>query len=413
MIPPRFRTRLQSCFVISGLMLAQEIATTCAADELVVPPAEGMLQVTVPVTSQSLSSGRLVEDPGAAEPIAFDLVPGWGRDGLPSATARRLVASIPSKSGAQGPRRFRALEAVKAVSGPGSDFRYEPVSGQSLGLWEGRKPVFVYNHGVLTRPGVPEDRYRSTYVHPIYGIDGEVLTDDFPKDHYHHRGLFWAWPHVKVAESNYDLWDLRGIEQRFERWLDRRCGSAAAILGVENGWYVGGRKVAHERVWLTVFPAGSTGRVIDVDLTWVPTSQSITLLGAEEKSYGGFTLRYAPRTGTIITTPRGSSPEDLAVTRLPWADLSARFEGAPRESGAAVFISPDHPDYPPTWLTRHYGVLCVGWPGVKAATFQPGEEIRCSYRVWIHRDRPGVDELTGMNRLYQSGRQAHWAAADQ
>jgi sugar/nucleoside kinase (ribokinase family) len=31
--------------------------------------------------------------------------------------------------------------------------------------------------------GVPEDRRRSCYIHPIYGLDGQVLTDDFPKDH--------------------------------------------------------------------------------------------------------------------------------------------------------------------------------------------------------------------------------------
>ena len=40
--------------------------------------------------------------------------------------------------------------------------------------------------------------------------------------------------------------------------------------------------------------------------------------------------------------------------------------------------------------TRHYGVLCLGWPGVNPKTFSPGETIRCRYRVRIHRGTPDV-----------------------
>ena len=72
---------------------------------------------------------------------------------------------------------------------------------------------------------VPADRARSSYVHPLYGLDGEVITDDFPKDHYHHRGLFWAWPHVRVGTEETDLWMLKGIRQQFERWLGREAMS--------------------------------------------------------------------------------------------------------------------------------------------------------------------------------------------
>jgi hypothetical protein len=83
----------------------------------------------------------------------------------------------------------------------------------------------------------------------------------------------------------------------------------------------------------------------------------------------------------------------LPETPLPWADLSARFAGGKGPSGAAIFVDPSHPDYPPTWLTRHYGVLCVGWPGVKGKTFPPGIPIRLNYRVWVHRGDADVGRL--------------------
>ena len=280
-------------------------------------------------------------------------------------------------------------------------FRFTNVTDKSLALFEGARPVLVYNHGVIPAPaGVPADRARSTYVHPLYGMDGEVLTDDFPEDHYHHRGLFWAWPHVRIGGQHYDLWMLQGIKQRFERWLSQETGPDGAILGVENGWFVGELKVVQEQVWIHAAPAGQDQRVLDFEFTWVPLTGPLTLEGAEGKSYGGLTLRFAPRTDTVITTPLGREEKDLSMTRLPWADLSARFAGRTESSGAAIFVAPDHPDYPPEWLTRHYGALCLGWPGVKPKTFQSGETIRCRYRVWIHRGRPDVEKIRQSYRKY-------------
>lgn len=291
--------------------------------------------------------------------------------------------------------------ALVANLAAGEGFAFREVTPQSLGLWEGERPVLVYNHGVLSNAVAPADRARGTYVHPLYGLEGEVLTDDFPADHFHHRGLFWAWPHVVIDGRNHDLWMIQGIHQRFERWLDRSTPADAALLGVENGWYVGERKVMREEVRLRVHAATEKGRAIDCDFTWTPVERPVTLAGAEGKSYGGLTLRFAPRPHTVITTPHGQDTNDLPMIRLPWADLSATFAPAVKPSGAAIFIAPDHPDFAPMWLTRHYGVLCVGWPGTEPRTFAPGEPIRARYRVWVHRGEGTVPELTAAYADYR------------
>lgn len=283
---------------------------------------------------------------------------------------------------------------VGAGSLVGADFRFAEVTDKSLGVWEGEQPVLVYNYGVISPTNVPADRARSSYVHPLYGLDGEVLTDDFPKDHYHHRGLFWAWPHVKVDGQESDLWLLNGIRHRFDRWLKRETSPAAAIFAVENSWLIAERKVMTEQAWFRVGPAMPEGRAIDVELAWTPTAAPVTLRGAEEKSYGGLTLRFAPHEGNpVITVPDGPTTEDLTIARLPWADLATRFAGRKNPSGAAIFIAPTHPDFPPEWLTRHYGVLCVGWPGVAEQTLAPGKTVRCRYRIWIHRGVPTLPQL--------------------
>ncbi len=302
-----------------------------------------------------------------------------------------------------GYRRLLALVLLALVfygaetktSAQGSNraaFRFESLTQNSLGVWEGEKPVLVYNHGPITNVNAPTAQSHSAYIHPIYGLDGEVITGDFPADHVYHRGLYWAWPHVQINGQEFDLWSLRGIRIGFERWLARAIDDDLATLGVENGWFVGQKKVMREEARLRVHRAEGDSRSIDLDLSWTPTVEPVTLWGAPGKSYGGLTLRFGKRSKTIVTVPSGRASEDLLMMKLPWADLSGDL-GAGGMSGAAVFVNPQHPDFLPEWMTREYGVLAVGWPGVKAQTLEPGKTITCRYRIWVHRGNPAAAEI--------------------
>jgi hypothetical protein len=313
-----------------------------------------------------------------------------------------------------GPHVFRAwhfsLVAMAAAMALGAKpqaaaaagFQFKEIDDKSLGLWEGDRPVLVFNHGDVQPPDGVKAPPHSNYVHPLYGLDGEVLTDDFPADHVHHRGLHWAWPHVKVGDNPRDmsLWKYEGIRYRFERWLAQESSDGVAKLGVENSWVVGDKSVVREEAWLVVHPETENGRAIDLTFKWTP-DEPITLWGAEGKSYGGLVLRYAPREETVTTVPSGRAKEDLLVTKLPWADLSAKFEGAARPSGAAVFVDPQHPNAPLEWMTRDYGLLAVGWPGVNKITLEPGETATCRYRVLVHRGAPAADQLADQYEAYR------------
>lgn len=276
---------------------------------------------------------------------------------------------------------------------PGA-FRFAPVDEKGLGLWEGDRPILVYNQGVRDKEGQPAARAHTSYIHPLYGMDGEILTDDFPADHLHHRGVFWAWPHVTVDGKHHDLWIQSGIEDRFDHWVNKRTGENEAVLEVENAWHAGGRTVMREQLLIRAHRAEGNGRAIDLELTWTPIDKPVTLGGAEGKSYGGLTFRYAPGAETRITVPTGLAKDDLYMTKLPWADFTRRWSGHAGSSGAAVFVSPTHPDFPPTWLTRHYGALCVGWPGVQAKTLDAGKPVTCRYRIWVHRGTPDANEIS-------------------
>jgi hypothetical protein len=276
-----------------------------------------------------------------------------------------------------------------------SPFRFvERTDEGTLTLFEAQRPVFVYNFADRLKPGLAEDRRRSCYVHPIYGLDGETLTEDFPPEgHFHHRGLCWAWAEVKVGERVTDPWDLRGIRARFRSWIERRADSESATLAAEDEWVLDGEQVvATEVLRWRVYPATDVGRAIDVDWTIAAKAASLAVAGRPKAGYGGLMLRFPHLPQTVITTSEGP---------CAWADLSSCFTQDERRSGAAIFLHPAHPGIPVGWTLRHYGFLNPAWPGTTPVILKPDEPITLRYRLWIHR---GDAAAGGVQQAYEAYR---------
>lgn len=353
--------------------------------------------VAIPVT------GRVA---GVAAPGVLQITADGGEVSLPAQLAAGLGGSKPEVCVFVLPDRVSsARKALTAspVSTAHPVFRFTEDAGQGvLSLTENHRPVLNYCFGMQLKPGVPPDRRRACYVHPVFGLDGEVLTDDFPKDHYHHRGLFWAWPLMRRGNQAFSLWDLRVVQQRFDRWLNRETGPACAQFGVQNGWYQGKTRIAEEEVWLRVWRAGPVGRAVDVWLQWTALDQPISIHGqtVHNKGYGGFNFRFGPRVDTRLSTPTGPAAKDVVYGVFPWADLSARFRGADGLSGGAVFGNSANPRFPDAWLLRHYGFLGVCWPGRETVALQPGKPVHVQYRVWIHRGDVAAGHVADAYQVY-------------
>jgi len=431
MHPLRVRIGL-ACWVLCGLawFVAADAAEPPAADgtrsvpatELTVPAADLPMCVTVSLP-ESLHGKpgpcKLVEVEAPGAVVSGQLISERQDDGTAGKQARRLVANIPPRPDAKGQRRFR-LESVGSAGDGG--FRFEDADDKSLKFLDGDAPVMTYNHGVIIAQDLPEKdfrRGRGCYIHPLWGLNGEVLTDDFPKDHPHHHGIFWGWPYIGVGGKEYDMWVGRDIQPKFVRWLHRETGPVAAVLAVENGWFTADAKIMVERLWMTAYKAAGDTRAIDLDFTWIPVDKPVSLRGRAGKSYGGLTLRLNvwPRRDSLVTYPDGvakfegnsiASPTDLENKPLAWADITTEIPGAPGRSGAAVLIPPDHPNYPPSWLTRCYGPLCVGWPGVEAKTFEPGTPFHAGYRILVHKGQLGVEQLKAIYDAYVAGSKIEW-----
>src|SRR5574340_271891 len=259
----------------------------------------------------------------------------------------------------------------------------------ALTLSENGKPVYVFNQGMVLKPGFPDQMSRCCYLHPVYTPDGALITDDFNKDHPHHRGISWMWPVVVVDGKTYDVWTVKDMKQRFVRWKKREAGAKSARLAVENGWYLGDRRVVKEDVEIVAWPVEKNRRRIDFTLRFEASGEPVEIAGTPEgkKGFGGFCFRLAPRDGgtaaTLITTDKGVMEKDGVFSRHAWAQVSGKFQGKPE--GGRIDDDPANPGYPNNgWLLRHgFGFLNPSWPGMEHYTLKPGAPLVLKYRVTL------------------------------
>ncbi len=232
------------------------------------------------------------------------------------------------------------------------------------------KPVMVYNSGMQLANGAPEEKRRCCYVHPVYAPNGVIVTDDFPKDHWHHRGIFWTWPRVIFEGTEYDMWMMRG-------GLERRTGKAShsgSELQAENGWFLNGRKIVREYVHIRPESASK----IHFDLEFEALAGPVQLIGAPEnnKGYGGFSVRFAPRQNTVIRTDTGTEAKDTDMVPHAWAELQGDYQ----DGGATLRIDDPQKN---GWCLRNYGFLGVNYPGLSPTTLTPGKPLKLSYTVTL------------------------------
>lgn len=285
-------------------------------------------------------------------------------------------------------------------------FRFDQ-GEKTLHVLEGDRPVIDYNFGVMSKEGVPEDRNRSNYFHPVYGLDGEVITDDFPADHYHHRGLYWAWPRVRVGEDDCDLWHMMGIKPYFEAWDYQEAGPVCAALGFQAGWYLtrNNQKVVEERADIIIYKSSEIGQAIDFRVEYHAMDKPVILSKklTDNKGYGGFLYRPAPRSreNTYLASSAGTEERDSDLKEFPWGDFSATWNNSNVTSGLSIFSNPSNPKFPPGWIFRHYGYLGVSWPGLGSYTINPGKPLVLTHRVWLHKGKAEEGKTAQAYNIYE------------
>jgi len=260
---------------------------------------------------------------------------------------------------------------------------------QGIELVENGEPVFFYQKKPKTLTG---EYICNNYIHPLYNLDGDILTEEFPPDHPYHRGIFWTWHQLYVDNKSIgDGWINDGISQdvvnvRTEKSQER------AQFNLDVMWisstFNNGKPFMNEKTSVTVHQVESDIRKIDFEITLKALVERLQIGGsADAKGYGGFCVRLNLTDSLIFTSENGSViPQELQIVAGPWMDFSGSFATDSKVSGITILCHPGTPDYPEPWILRQKGSMQnIVFPGQNRINILRDKPTILRYRVIIHK----------------------------
>jgi hypothetical protein len=271
---------------------------------------------------------------------------------------------------------------------------------QGFSIAEGEEQVLFYQRKHKSLNGKYE---RADYIHPLYGLDGEILTEDFPADHPHHRGVFWAWHQVWLGDKKLGdnwaaqdfFWDVYDAEiltiDSQSRALKLHVHWKSPLLTDENGKQ---QPFVKETTTIRIHRAKNDIRKIDFKIELLALKDNMRLGGSEDaKGYGGFTTRIPLPDGLAFTGTDGPvEPTNLSVEAGPWLDFSGNLGGNGRTSGLAILCHKSSPGYPQRWILRRKGsAQNPVYPGRHPVPLSQDKPLVLCYRLIIHRG--GVNDI--------------------
>lgn len=205
---------------------------------------------------------ELVSDTGMAVPLQRD------EDG----TCWFVVRDLP-----RGTRRSYTLRhAEQRAAGPKATRLEDSVRLELQG-----REVFTYRTSPTKfpdgRPDLTPAFRRGAYIHPVLTPSGVQVTDDYPANHRHHHGIWFAWSQAVFEGRKTDTWNMGDLKGTVEfvgldsvwsgpvtagfrsrhRQVDLTTGTARVML--EEVWNV--------RVWDIGMGEGKPAHVFDLDVT--------------------------------------------------------------------------------------------------------------------------------------------------
>jgi len=274
---------------------------------------------------------------------------------------------------------------------------------QGIELLENGHPVFFYQRE--PKPAGATFLFNN-YLHPLYDLSGDTLTEEFPEDHPHHRGIFWAWHQLYVHDQRIgDNWMMENISlvvDTLTTTLEEQARLDVRVLwksaAIDNPFL-------EEHTSIIVHPRQSDIRKIDFEISLKSLVQGLQIGGSEDvKGYGGFCARIKLPKNLVFTSEGGSvTPMDGQVVAGAWMDFSAVYDTIHQgESGLALLCHPSTPNYPAPWILRQRGSMQnIVFPGEARMELSTEKPTVLRYRLIIHNGDAIKADITSLQSEYE------------
>lgn len=272
---------------------------------------------------------------------------------------------------------------------------------QGIELYEDGDPVFHYQK----EPKVIGSQYVcNNYLHPLYSLDGDTLTEEAPEDHPYHRGIYWAWHQMYILDQSIaDGWIMENILQEVTG-IETRTDDSSATLKADVLWksplWQNGSPFVREQTIITTRKREKTLRIIDFELRLRALTDGMSIGGSDdEKGYGGFCVRIKLPDDVVFTSIQGPvTPQNLQIEAGPWMDISGSIGSAGRRSGLTIVCDPQTPNYPAPWILRQKSSMQnIVYPGRERVALPVDRDLVLKYRVILHSGQ--TDDLTTIGLL--------------
>ncbi len=387
------------------LVAALAIAAVLCLLALPAPAAERIALITV-------AAGRHERlDTPISSPLADlgnDPRPPWLQE-----TTGGTKADVPAQVEPGDPPRLCWILSGRTAAGAVRTFEVWPIAKQAAAppkvevrsgddgvdvIALGRK-VLRYRHKMVEPPEGLEAVYRrNAYIHPLWTPSGLVVTDDFPPDHPHQKGVWFAWTSAEFEGRHLDFWNL-GRSTAAIRF--RKMGPTA------SGDVFGAFRTEHEHVDLAA-PGGEKPVLAETwdvrawnvggpalgywlwDMVSTQRCASASRLALPKYYYGGLGFRGAREWAheCLMRTSEGKTRTNGNETKARWVDVAGDL--ADKEAGVLILIHPANFRYPqPLRLNPDNPQICVAPSQEGPWAIEPGKDYVSRYRFCVHDGRVG------------------------
>ncbi len=236
-----------------------------------------------------------------------------------------------------------------------------------------------------------EGKYpRTNYIHPLYGLDGEVLTEDFPSDHLHHRGIFWTWSQLWNGDTRLgDGWLIHDVSWEVTSVKEIRDAGKSGLKS-ECFWYSahsGSNPFMKDETEIILVEDQKDYRQIDFKIRITALVDRLYIGGSEDnKGYGGFSPRLKLPSKASFEGENGMIiPEITPVSSQGWVNITSKFSDSGSTQGIVLMSHPSNPVREDRWILRSSGSMQNHvFPGNVKYPVPMDEGIELKYSLIIH-----------------------------